>query len=448
MGEVIQDAQYGTRDQGSMTTDGRWTAARGRSSSLVLRVARAGAWAFTLSAIVLFLYAATQYYAYAVQLPPEVRPNAGWSAGSLRSALEQLGLTPPMYVLYNMVAAFVLAFWSAVVAILILWRRGDNAFSLFLAVELVAIGVLTNPVASYIQILFPSSQPVERVLSWFLWPGFFVLFYLFPDGRFVPRWARWLAVIWGIFALAGCLATLFAPDLIDWLPFPLLPLMITAFGSQVYRYLRVSDALERQQTKVVLAAVCVLLVLFPLVVVVNRLYGINDTGLNALRWMLVNTLVVSGVMALFPIAIGVAILRYRLWDVDIIIRKTLVYAVLTALLALVYFGSIAILQGVVTATSGQSSTIVIVLSTLAIAALFNPLRRRIQAAIDHRFYRKKYDAAQVLAAFAATARDEPDLERLSAELMTTVSTTMRPSHLGLWLQPQATRRAFNDETGD
>ena len=443
----MHDAQYVMRAEGSKAV-GRRSTAGGRPPSIALRIGRAGAWAFTLGAIVLFLYAATQYYAYAVQLPLAVRPNANWSAEALRSALAQLGLTPAVYVLYSMVASFWLAFWSALVAILILWRRGDNAFSLFLAVELVAIGVLTNPVAGYVQIQFPSSQPVESALSWFLWPGFFVLFYLFPDGRFVPRWARWLAVIWGLFGLSGFLATLFAPDLVDLLFFPVLPLMITAFGSQVYRYLRVSDVLQRQQTKVVLAAVCALLVLFPLVMVANILYGNNDTGLNGLRWMLVNTLVVSGVMALFPIAIGVAILRYRLWDVDIVIRKTLVYAVLTALLALVYFGSIAILQGVVTAVSGQSSTIVIVLSTLAIAALFSPLRRRIQDTIDHRFYRKKYDAAQVLAAFAATARDEPDLEKLAAELMTTVGTTMRPSHLGLWLQPPADRRAFGDKTRD
>ncbi len=435
------------RDEES-TAGGRWSVVGGRPSSLALRLARIGAWAFTLGAIVLFLYAATQYYAYAVQLPPALLPNAGWSAETLRSALAQLGLTPAAYVLYNMVAAFVVAFWSAVVAILILWRRGDNAFSLFLAVELVAIGVLTTPVASYLQILFPSWQPVAEALSWFLWPGFFVLFYLFPDGRFVPRWARWLAVMWGMVALGGYLATLVAPGAVDWLLFPLLPLMITAFGSQVYRYLRVADALQRQQTKVVLAAVCVLLVLFPLVSVVNLLYGNNDTGLNGLRWALLNTLLISGAMALLPIAIGVAILRYRLWDVDIVIRKTLAYAVLSVLLALVYFGSIAILQGVVTAVSGQSSTVVIVLSTLAIAALFSPLRRRIQNAIDHRFYRKKYDAVQVLAAFAATARDEPDLEKLAAELMTTVSTTMRPSHLGLWLKPLATRRAFGDETRD
>lgn len=445
----MHDAQYATRDQGSMTTTGgQRSAVDGQSSSLAMRIGRAGAWAFTLGAIVLFLYAATQYYAYAVQLPLDVRPNANWSAEALRDALAQLGLTPAVFVLYSMVAAFWLAFWCALVAILILWRRGNDAFSLFLAVELVAIGVLTNPVAGYIQIQFPSSQPVESALSWFLWPGFFVLFYLFPDGRFVPSWARWLAVIWGLFGLAGFLSTLFAPGLVDLLLFPVLPLMVTAFGSQVYRYLRVSDALQRQQTKVVLAAACVLLVLFPLTVVVNLLYGRNESGLNVLRWMLVNTLVVSGVMALFPIAIGVAILRYRLWDVDIVIRKTLVYAVLTALLALVYFGSIAILQGVVTAVSGRSSTVVIVLSTLAIAALFSPLRRHIQDAIDHRFYRRKYDAVQVLAAFAATARDEPNLEKLTAELLTTVSTTMRPSHLGLWLKPPADRRAFSGETRD
>ena len=136
-----------------------------------------------------------------------------------------------------------------------------------------------------------------------------------------------------------------------------------------------------------------------------------------------------------PFAIAIAILRYRLFDIDVIIRKTLLYAVLTALLALVYFGSIALLQGVVTAVSGQSSSVVIVLSTLAIAALFAPLRGRVQDVIDRHFYRRKYDAGQVLARFARTARDETDLDSLTAELARVVQETMQPQQVSVWLTP-------------
>jgi hypothetical protein len=139
------------------------------------------------------------------------------------------------------------------------------------------------------------------------------------------------------------------------------------------------------------------------------------------------------VMAI-PAAIAIAILRYRLYDIDVIIRKTLLYGALTGLLALVYFGSVVLLQGLFEALTGQSSPIVIVISTLLIAALFIPLRRRLQRAIDRRFFRQKYDAQQVLAQFAKTARDEVELEALTAELARVTRETVQPESLTIWLR--------------
>jgi hypothetical protein len=150
--------------------------------------------------------------------------------------------------------------------------------------------------------------------------------------------------------------------------------------------------------------------------------------ISAVLWVLFGL-----VFMLIPVAIGVSILRYRLWDIDVIIRRTLVYTLLTVLLALVYFSSVTLIQGFLSAAGGRQSSLVTVISTLLIAALFTPLRRRLQDSIDYRFYRRKYDAEKALADFAAAARSETDLDALSGKLVVLAGETMQPEAVSIWL---------------
>jgi hypothetical protein len=147
-------------------------------------------------------------------------------------------------------------------------------------------------------------------------------------------------------------------------------------------------------------------------------------------------------MTIVPLSLSIAVLRYRLYDIDLLINRTLVYGSLTAVLALVYFGGVAATQAIFRTITGheEQPQLAVVVSTLVIAALFNPLRRRIQGFIDRRFYRKKYDAAKTLEAFSAKLRDETDLDALSDDLTSVVRETMQPAHVSLWLRPDTTSK--------
>src|SRR5918997_4098138 len=150
-------------------------------------------------------------------------------------------------------------------------------------------------------------------------------------------------------------------------------------------------------------------------------------------WASYLLVIVSGLSG--PIAIGVAILRYRLYEIDLLINRTLVYGSLTATLIVLYFCGIVVLQRVFVSLTGPKSTLAVVASTLLIAALFNPLRRRIQAIIDRRFYRSRYDARKTLETISAKLRDETDLEALNEDLVGVVAETMQPEHVSVWLRP-------------
>jgi len=227
-------------------------------------------------------------------------------------------------------------------------------------------------------------------------------------------------------------------NILSW-PVPLFLIeLVFAYGSpvavQVYRYRRIYTPAQRQQTKwVIFGLTCFLLLfllsnimdgLIPTASVVGSLFYLANTSLTQLAFLLI------------PLSVTIAILRSRLWDIDVLIRRTLVYSTLTVILTLLYVGLVFGLTWLLGefAGLGEQSPVIIVASTLAIAALFQPLRHRIQAIIDRRFYRRKYDAAKTVEAFSATLRDEVDLSLLREHLIRVVQNTMQPSHVSLWLR--------------
>ena len=272
--------------------------------------------------------------------------------------------------------------------------------------------------------------------------SFFLLFYLFPDGRFEPRWTRWLAIFFVAYFVMDELFPNFPYNPDNWGPLLGVPFFLGLTGSmvyaQVYRYRHVSGPVQRQQTKWAIFGFIAAILAFIGFGLEDALQLFPRSGAAGMLSELVYATVGSLAFLLIPLSIGVAVLRYRLYEVDFIVNRTLVYGSLTATLALVYFEGVAITQALFQALTGQQEQqpqLAIVVSTLVIAALFNPLRGRIQSFIDRRFYRRKYDAAKTIEGFSMKLRDETDLEALSDELVGVVREAMQPAHVSLWLRP-------------
>jgi len=269
------------------------------------------------------------------------------------------------------------------------------------------------------------------------------IFFIFPNGRFARRWIGWAALgfnlvmvvfipLQAIVERVNFGAAAFWVSSYSWvfLMIVFVAAGFLAFGSQIYRYRFVSTALEKQQTKWVLASLGFIPVFLILGIFLSIL-GVESRFPGFFEfWNLLFNFLLATVL---PISVAFAILRYHLWDVDLILRRTLVYSSLTGLLGLLYYGSVTLLQNIFSGLSGQASPAALVISTLAIAALFTPLRVRIQAFIDRRFYRQKYDAEQALAQFAAAARSETDLPRLADALLEVTQGTVQPETSSLWL---------------
>jgi len=214
-------------------------------------------------------------------------------------------------------------------------------------------------------------------------------------------------------------------------------IVVSLVWSQTYSYRRFSSPVQRRQTKwVVFGTTLAVAGTFPFQVPVDLSLVDGDTPLRLLLFRTGFSLS----FLLVPLSISVAVLRSHLFDIDVLINRTLVYGSLTAMLIGLYFGGIVVLQRLFVVLTGEKSTLAVVASTLTIAALFNPSRGSIQSFIDRRFYRKKYDARKTLEGFSAKLRDEPDLDALSDDLVGVVRETMQPEHVTLWLRPDTGSR--------
>src|SRR5919202_2686681 len=359
-------------------------------------------------------------------------------------ALRDFGLTPEFYGAYvGVVVPGVAALAFATVAGVIIWHKSDDRMALFSAFALLVFGgaAFNSDVSEAAAAAYPALSLPVYLLEYVGQVAYTIFFYVFPDGRFVPSWARWLVLVWAVLLVPDVFFPRSPLNLLDG------PLFFGLIGGAVlakaYRYRRVSTSSHRQQTKWVVFAMAVGGAgLVGTSTLVSAVPAIEQSG--PLGQMIGATLS-EGFVLLIPLSIGVAMARSGLYEIDIIINRPLVYGSLTATLVLAYLGCVIGLQYVLRALTVEGSNLTIVASTLLIAALFAPLRRRIQSFIDRRFYRRKYDAQKILEAFAGRLRDETDLGTLSDYLVGVVNETMQPSHVSLWLRPEADPRGKQSE---
>ncbi len=382
-----------------------------------------------------------------IGIPIEYRSQLALAASGLASALSQLGLSAQFYAVYHTTRDALLAGAFLLTGLGIFSRKSDDWMVMLISMTSLAFGILLVPTTIFLVGEQPGWQlPVSLLRTLGLALSVVVPFYLLPDGRFVPRGTRWLALGWVVLT-------------IGWLIFPAAPanlVYVTTWGqnlkfsvalyvfwyttgvaAQVYRYRKVSGPDQRQQTKwVVLGTTAGVLgfVLFNLPLILNPV--LDQPGVPGLLYGFIAQPVYNLMIALAPISLGFSVLRYRLWDVDVLINRSLVYGILTFCLALIYLGSVILLRSILLGSAARQSSLVTVISTLAIAWLFNPLRQRIQNGIDRRFFRRKYDTEKILAAFRSSMREEVDLDRLTGDLMDVIEETIQPSSVLLWLRNQ------------
>lgn len=389
-------------------------------------------------AVVLFVLSLPTYYSQ-LQLVCPGLPSCSFEGQLSRGTLpwlQQAHLSVSAYAAALLALASLDGLLSLLVGIVIVWRlwgKENERLGLLTSFVLIVGGTLAGGSGSFTSFspALPFFLDVVGLLSFLLYyPAVGMVLVTFPTGRFAPRWTGLVILLfiiqiflYGPTYQAGPL--LFAAErLLVW---------GSAFAVLAWRYRHLFTFAQRQQIKWLLYG-------FVPVYLVYLLYGALQSlpGLHTpdSLYLVVGPVFNQLFSLIPPLAIGIALLRYQLWDIDVIIRRTLVYTTLTTLLILLYGGLVLAFGSLLRGFLGQQQNpLVLVASTLLIATLFQPLRHGVQRVIDRRFYRRKYDAAKTLTAFSATLRSEVDLDQVREQLVTVVQETMQPAHISLWLRP-------------
>lgn len=391
--------------------------------------------AFTIVALTLVIYAlALPGFVPRMSVPCHDAPNSCLITPQQVAPLAKLSITPHGLAVAVVAFSCLAILMVSSVAVMLLWRRSDDWMALLVAVTLMLMPAVFTPIG---QGLPATWQGMGQIFSTASFTSLFLLMGLFPSGRFVPRWL-WIPMLVELSLTQTPLGDTFG--ILDL--FVILIVYGGIIGGQIYRYRRLSTPIQRQQTKWVVTGII-------LTLLVNQFYWQPAAWIPALQRPDSLYILLAGpdsflMIVILAISFGVAILRYRLYDIDVIIRRTLIYGSLTAILAGVYIAGVigvqAIVNAVVRKPEQPASPVLIVITTLLIAALFQPLRRTIQRFIDRRFYRSKYDTRKTLESFSATLRQEVDLSTLTGQLVTVVTETMQPEHISLWIRERNTIR--------
>ena len=405
-------------------------------SRFLLLFARAGCIVLFACSVVVFVVNLPTQGVFLRTLFQATLSPAGPLSTDFARTLQALGLSVSNYVVLNTVLLVAAALVSFLVSGVILWRRADDWVALLGAAMLVSVGSVGPMITTgAFEVLVPAWRLLTQCLIVIAGLSFFLFFLLFPSGHFVPRWSPWLLIVFLPLVLwyEFLPRMLYSSSLPVVRPATLVGMSLCLVIAQVYRYRSVSNVIQRQQTKWVVFGVTGGLVItslgnIPLLLIPSLRFA--SGAYSFLFFPVTSFLVLLG-----PFYVGMAITRSRLWEIDVIIRRTLVYGTLTVILALLYVGLVIGLQALLRGIINQGSGVAIVISTLAIYFLSQPLRSRIQRIIDRRFYRSKYDAAKTVAAFSATLRQEVNLDQLREQLLAVVQETMQPTFVSLWIRP-------------